>query len=61
MVRKSKKKDIHEKVNFLFFESTSEGNKVTHIKIDKNGDYPIEQPEKFRDFFLNEELSLLGI
>jgi len=60
MVRKSKKKDVHKRVNILFFETTEEGNKVTKIELDKNGDYPDDQPDKFRDFFFKEQLNLLG-
>ncbi len=45
----------------LFFERTEAGNKVHNISIDSNGSYPNEQPDSFREFFLNEELELLRL
>ncbi|OFY62800.1 MAG: hypothetical protein A3H98_10035 [Bacteroidetes bacterium RIFCSPLOWO2_02_FULL_36_8] len=59
LIRKSKSEEIHKKVNFLFFESNKD-NTVTTISIDKNGDYGEGQPENFRNFFLKEELDILG-
>lgn len=43
----------------LFFERTTEGNKATSIPISKNGDFPENQPDAYRDFFFNESLALL--
>jgi len=45
----------------LFFERTKKGNKLTAIKIDKNGDFSENQPESYREFFLKEEMELLGL
>ncbi|GHE62714.1 AAA family ATPase [Roseivirga thermotolerans] len=45
----------------LFFERTTEGNKVTSIEINENGQYSENQPRSFREFFLNEELNLLSL
>lgn len=45
----------------LFFERTDSGNKVHSISIGSDGSYPKEQPDQFRDFFLNEELDLLRL
>ncbi len=45
----------------LFFEKTRFGNKVHSIKIDKMGRYSEKQPKKFREFFIREELKLLGL
>lgn len=45
----------------LFFERTTNGNHVFQIPISKNGEYPHEQPEGFRKFFLKEQMDLLGI
>jgi predicted ATPase len=53
--------NIHKKVNVLFFETDGQKNKVTRIDIDKNGDYESDQPQKFREFFLKEEMDLLGL
>ena len=44
----------------LFFKRTSIGNEVSIIKIDPNGEYPEDQPPAFREFFVKEQLSLLG-
>jgi len=53
------KHDIEAQV--LFFERTPEKNRVHSLEIDKNGRYPEEQPDAFRSFFLNEELSMLRV
>lgn len=45
----------------LFFERAGGGNKVTKIDILGNGQYSLDQPKNFREFFLNEELHLLEI
>lgn len=56
-----KKGDIKRNSQVLFFERNENGNKVTPIPIDSNGQYSENQPEKFRSFFINEELNLLSI
>lgn len=43
----------------LFFERKEGGNFVTPILIDQQGQYSENQPNSFRDFFINEELNLL--
>lgn len=45
----------------LFFERTEKGNQVHPIQILDNGDYAEDQPKSFREFFLQEELNILGI
>jgi len=45
----------------LFFERNPDGNKVTPIEILENGEYSPSQPEAFREFFILEELKLLGL
>ena len=57
--RKSKNHHIESQV--LFFERTDSGNKVSVIPILENGEYSTEQPSTFRDFFLKEQMELLGI
>lgn len=47
------------KSQILFFERTDSGNFATPIPILENGDLSPEQPSSYRDFFLNESLSLL--
>ena len=60
LLRKSKKKNLNGKVNLLFFERNDEGNKVTKIPIDDNGNLDSNQPDSYREFFLKEQLDLLG-
>ncbi|VWD10669.1 hypothetical protein BLA39750_03200 [Burkholderia lata] len=43
----------------LFFERGECGNRVSSISILQNGDLSEEQPEKYREFFIHESLSLL--
>jgi len=45
----------------LFFERTASGNVVHSLLISNDGQYPAEQPPGFRDFFIREELELLGV
>ncbi|MBF0564545.1 MAG: AAA family ATPase [Nitrospirae bacterium] len=45
----------------VFFERTDGLNKASSIKILPNGKYEETQPESFRNFFIKEELSILGI
>jgi hypothetical protein len=45
----------------LFFSRDEAGNHVSAIPINDNGSYSEEQPRQFRDFFLKEQLSLLGV
>lgn len=45
----------------LFFERSKGNNKVHCLDIDEFGRYPEDQPEAFRGFFLNEELSMLRV
>jgi hypothetical protein len=56
-----KKGEIKKNSQVLFFERNEKGSKVTPIPIDYNGQYSENQPEKFRSFFINEELNLLSI
>jgi hypothetical protein len=45
----------------VFFWRTSSGNKAPVLRINDKGQYPREQPDEFRRFFINEELRLLEI
>jgi hypothetical protein len=45
----------------VFFQRTKAGNQLSSIEIDKNGQYSTSQPKGFRDFFIKEEISLLGL
>jgi predicted ATPase len=45
----------------LFFQKKDIGNSVLSIPINKFGEYDEKQPKEFREFFINEDLSLLEI
>ncbi len=45
----------------LFFERTDTGNRVQPIEIQNNGKYQENLPATFLDFFIEEDLKLLGI
>lgn len=45
----------------LFFQRKGGFNKAVSIPIEQNGMYSESQPQAFRNFFIKEELSLLGI
>lgn len=51
----------HVESQVLFFERNKTGNNIHSIDIDSNGEYSIEQPSAFREFFIREELNLLEI
>jgi predicted ATPase len=44
----------------IFFERKNKRNIATPIKIGSEGQLPVEQPEGYRNFFINEGLRLLG-
>jgi hypothetical protein len=58
---KSQEQERKPKAQVLFFERTGEGNMVTSLSIDENGELPIDQPKSYREFFIKEELMNLGI
>lgn len=45
----------------LYFQRTDSGNRIQSIPIEKNGEYSTEQPDSFRQFFLTEQIDLLGL
>ncbi len=45
----------------LFFDRTPTRNRIHAIPILGDGEYSDKQPKKFRDFFIREQLNLLGI
>jgi hypothetical protein len=57
--QKYDQKDLDSQV--LYFEKTPTGNKVYPIEIEKSGQYSEDQPSTFRDFFIKEEMALLGV
>jgi predicted ATPase len=51
------KSDAH----VIFFLHKDGSNKAFSIKIDDKGNYDLDQPGEFRDFFINEEIENLGL
>lgn len=49
------------KAQILFFERKNGGNTASVIPIQQDGKYPKKQPKSFRDFFMKEQINLLGI
>ncbi len=45
----------------LFFERSLTGNVVHVLPLKDNGEYPENQPDSFRGFFLKEQMNLLGL
>jgi len=56
-----RKKGKKPKSQILFFEYSGNGNKVTPIKIDQQGNISSEQPKSYREFFIREEMKILGL
>lgn len=50
----------NDDVSLLFFERERLENKITQVELDKHGD-PIEPPLSYRSFFIDEQMSMLGI
>ena len=46
-------------LSFLYFENTPEGASIREIEVSQNGEL-VDPPSSYRDFFLTEELRLLG-
>ena len=46
-------------LSFLYFENTTEGASIREIKVSQNGEL-VDPPSSYREFFLTEELRLLG-
>jgi hypothetical protein len=49
------------RAQILFFERDEKGNRVVPMAIDEGGQLPAEQPEAYREFFLNEAMRLLKL
>ena len=45
----------------LFFERRDKHNTVTSIDIGKTGELPTDQPESYRQFFIREQMNILGL
>lgn len=55
------KQNIQLQSQVIFFERTAQGNKVHILDILQNGEYPEDQPVAFRDFFIKEQMNILGL
>lgn len=56
-----RKSDRKIKSQVLFFEKSDSGNRITPIEISEKGDLDSNQPDSYRNFFLKEEMELLGL
>lgn len=56
--RKNRKNKPESQI--VFFENNVRGNFLSVINISENGSLPKEQPKAFRDFFLKEQMKILG-
>lgn len=45
----------------LFFQRLDKHNVITPLSIGKTGDLPTDQPDSYRQFFIREQMNLLGI
>lgn len=45
----------------LFFERRDKRNVITPLQIGESGELPANQPESYRQFFIREQMNLLGI
>ncbi len=59
--RKTEKKNSLPSAQVLFFERHKGGNRITPLPISESGELPVEQPGGYRDFFIKEDMALLGI
>ncbi len=51
----------HTTSQVLFFERSNSGNRFHSIPIARDGSFSSEQPDSFRNFFINESLRLLSL
>ena len=57
---KSKELEKKPKSQIVYFENSREGNVLSVIDIDEEGNVSKDQPEGYREFFLKEDLHVLG-
>jgi len=55
------KRKLKPKSQILFFERKAGLNSVISLPIDDSGDLPLDQPNKYREFFIHEEMKILGL
>ncbi len=56
-----KKRSNKPKSQVLFFQRVDKRNTATSLVIQDNGDLPKHQPKAYREFFVKEELKVLGL
>jgi len=56
-----KETGIPKDAQVIFFSRQNDGNCAHALKVGQNGQYPKDQPDEFRKFFINEEVRLLEI
>jgi hypothetical protein len=56
-----KRKSPKPSSQVLFFERKDRHNTVTPLGISEDGDLPLKQPSSYRNFFIKEQVSLLGL
>jgi len=57
---RSKKGKEKPKSQVVYFEKSSKGNILNVLDIDEKGNLPKEQPKGYREFFLKEDLRVVG-
>ena len=57
--KNSRNTDLSSQI--LFFERSNKRNIITTIKIKPDGELPTAQPRSYRNFFITEELRVLGL
>jgi len=55
------KDNVQPDAQIVFFEKNRNGNKISTIDILTNGELDSKQPAKYREFFILEEMKLLGL
>lgn len=58
---KHREREVPPESQILFFERIDGFNKVTSIPINSDGSISETQPDSYRDFFLKEEMEILGL
>jgi predicted ATPase len=58
---KIKKEGKPADAQVVFFNRTKNGNRAESLEIGTDGQYPDSQPKAFREFFINEAISIMGI
>jgi predicted ATPase len=52
--------NVHKNFQILFFDRLGTENKIYPLEVDERGEI-LEQPSRYRDFFMREQERILGI